>query len=394
MPVRLASLAALLFAPAAAAQVCGSGLSTRLVPLPVYATLPNEGSTFGFMPVFLRVCDESKRTESIIAPSITYNDVIQWTGSFRWFYFPTDEQTLTLVGTLSTRINSGILAIWQDLPTANGRSTTEVTARFQRSVFYRFFGIGPDTDVEDESSYTRVRALLEARRGINLGAFNLGLSAFIRRDLVQPLGVPGLPLSTEAFPGTPGMEGSTTAGQSIDARYDTRAHGEYSDRGVYAQVLAGVVEGISNSPAYVQGHVDVRALWPELTRVGGAARAFWSAVSSGNAPFYDQSTLGGSFFMRGFTEDRFIDRAAWTVELEQRVRVLQTHIYGVVADWRMDVFVGAGQVYGSGQGVLSNPKFTGGVGFRAFVHPNVVGRVDVATGGEGVKVYVELGYPY
>jgi hypothetical protein len=34
------------------------------------------------------------------------------------------------------------------------------------------------------------------------------------------------------------------------------------------------------------------------------------------------------------------------------------------------------------------------VGFRAFVHPNVLGRVDVASGGEGIKVYVELGYPY
>jgi hypothetical protein len=34
------------------------------------------------------------------------------------------------------------------------------------------------------------------------------------------------------------------------------------------------------------------------------------------------------------------------------------------------------------------------VGLRAFVHPNIVGRVDLATGGEGTKAYVEIGYPY
>jgi hypothetical protein len=28
------------------------------------------------------------------------------------------------------------------------------------------------------------------------------------------------------------------------------------------------------------------------------------------------------------------------------------------------------------------------------VHPNIVGRVDLATGGEGTKAYVEIGYPY
>ena len=36
----------------------------------------------------------------------------------------------------------------------------------------------------------------------------------------------------------------------------------------------------------------------------------------------------------------------------------------------------------------------GSVGLRAFVRPNVVGRIDLAAGGEGLKVYVEIGYPY
>jgi hemolysin activation/secretion protein len=117
-------------------------------------------------------------------------------------------------------------------------------------------------------------------------------------------------------------------------------------------------------------------------------------VSTSRAPFYDQSTLGGAYLLRGFTEDRFIAQNAWTIEVEQRIRLLQTHIYGVTADWRIDPFVGAGQVFDALHQALSDPRVTAGVGLRAWVHPNVVGRIDIATGGEGLKVYIEIGYPY
>ena len=138
----------------------------------------------------------------------------------------------------------------------------------------------------------------------------------------------------------------------------------------------------------------LRALHPELGWLSGAARLDWTMVSTPDAPFYDQSTLGGAFLLRGFTEDRFIDQNAWTVEVEQRIRVLQTHIYGVTADWRIDPFIAVGQVYRSIRHAFSEPQVSYGAGFRAWVRPNVVGRVDLATGGEGLKIYVEIGYPY
>jgi hypothetical protein len=35
-----------------------------------------------------------------------------------------------------------------------------------------------------------------------------------------------------------------------------------------------------------------------------------------------------------------------------------------------------------------------GVGFRAVVRPNVVGRVDVGFGNEGPAIFATLGYPF
>ena len=56
-------------------------------------------------------------------------------------------------------------------------------------------------------------------------------------------------------------------------------------------------------------------------------------------------------------------------------------------------FVAAGQVYGL-ETPWANVRASVGVGLRVWVQPNVLGRVDVAWGGEGLKAYVVLGYPY
>ncbi len=378
-----------------AAADCASPLVTRLVPLPVYATLPNEGNTWGAMPVFLRVCPDDRRTESIIAPSVTWNDVIHVTGTFRWYHYPSEDTALTVLASGSTRINYNFLLAWQHLPTEVGRWTDELTVRLQRSAFFRFFGFGPDTPPTAETSYTGFHALLWARGGINVTPhLNLGATVGVERAGVQDIGVPGLPLSPDVFPDAPGMGGATLLSQRLDLRYDTRVGGDYAARGVRVDVWGGVVEGLAGSPAYLSAGAQARAVVPELDRVSGAARVAWTAVSSRAAPFYRQSSLGGSLLLRGFTEDRFIDRQAWTLEVEQRIRVFQTTIFGVVADWRADPFLALGQVFDRFPDAFSHPRVATGVGLRAFVHPNVLGRVDVAYAGEGVKVYVELGYPY
>ena len=301
------------------------------------------------------------------------------------------------MASLSTRINSGLLLVWQDLPLENGRSTTEITARFQRSAFYRFFGIGPQTRAEDESSYTRVRALVEARRRDQPGRhLEPGI---VRLSPPRPRPAAGSPRAAHQHARVPRHArhgGVSTAEQGLDIRYDTRPHGDYSETGVFAQALVGMAEGLR-----IRRHTCTGG-WRRAR--SGASRDRWEgprAPSGAESPRRVRRSIcrarwgARCCYLRGFTEDRFIDQAAWTVEIEQRVRILQTRIYGVLADWRIDPFVAVGQVYGGAErNPFSHPQITGSLGFRAFVHPNVLGRVDVASGGEGIKVYVELGYPY
>jgi len=330
---------------------CARALDTKIVPIPVWATSPNEGDTWGVMPVFVRVCPADQRTQWILAPSVTWNSVIHYTGTVRLYAFPDPDTSLTVIGSASTQVNYRLVAQWARLPDREAAWTDEATLRLERTVFDRFYGLGPDTPSAAETSYTGARLLANVRRGRNL-----------------------LP--------------------HLDVRYDDRPGGDYADRGVRVEASGAVVEGLAGSPTFLRVGAQARGILPELSWLSGAAHLAWNAVTASNAPFYHQSMLGGSFLMRGFTEGRFTDRQAWTIEAEERIRVLRTHMFGVVADWRIDPFLAAGQVFGGFGDMLSRPQLATGVGLRAFVHPNVVGRVDLAIAGEGLKVYVEIGYPY
>lgn len=369
--------------------------STKIIPLPIYSTLPQQGSTFGFMPVFLVVEKNSQRTRSIIAPSLSWNPIIRFTHTFRIYHYPSENVTINIIPSFSTNVNRGLTFDYFNMPKNAGRWTLESTSHIKRSIFYRFFGLGAQTHERDEASYTRISADTQLRYGYNFTRyFNVGPVISFERHIIEQKGVNFLPLATEKFRGTTGFNGATTLFEGLSVRYDTRPQSQYSEEGFATDLTGGVFQGLAGANTMSRVTWESRLLWRELSFLSGGARAFWGYTGGSNIPFYYQSNLGGSNRLRGFTEDRFIDKGAWEVELEQRIRLFSTNIYGVITDWRIDPFVAVGQVYNGLGDIVSRPRITGGLGFRAFVRPNVLGRVDTAIGGEGIKVYVELGYPF
>jgi hypothetical protein len=392
---------AFLIAMLAFASLCSARAETtsKLIPIPVYATLPNEGSTWGFMPVYLFVDKETERTQAIMAPDVTWNQVIGTTGTFRYFAYPSDITGWTVVLSGSTRTNWGGKLEYEHSPVLVGEWTDHVLFRFGRNIFYRFFGIGPDTPEDAQSSHTRLMEDLTYRRGMNLlPHFNVGARVRLTQNQIQAIGVSGFPLSTNAFPNTPGMSSpGAISEEQFDLYYDTRKSKDYSTEGFYAGLLTGPAQGITaGTPRFWDTTVEAKELFTESDRFQAGARVYVHYVNSPQVPFYYQTSLGGSYLMRGFIEDRYIDQGGWTAEFEQRIQLCQTHIYGVTADWRIDPFVAVGQVFGDDSGPFTNVRVVEGLGFRAWVRPNVLGRVDVAYGGvaEGLNTYVELGYPF
>ena len=190
---------------------------TKLIPLPIYATLPNEGSTYGLMPVFLVVDKKTQHTQSIFAPSISWNRIIDYTGTFRWYYYPADDEAMTLIPSFSSNVNRNITLEYQKLPSEEGRVTREGWFHLRRSIFYRFFGIGPQSNAGDQTSYTSLGGDAGGRIGFNFASkFNAGISAQFQRQLVEKIAVYFLPLTTDYFHGVPGFGGSTEAYEALE----------------------------------------------------------------------------------------------------------------------------------------------------------------------------------
>jgi len=369
---------------------------TRLFPLPMYTTVPNEGSTYGAMPVWMHTPDGQEKIDSIYAPSLSWNKYAGVTGTFRYYRYFHELGTWFFVASGSTEINRSLWFQYDDDRRDVGTTTKNFLVRVRRNLFYRYFGLGPDTTPEGETSHTRLFGVASARYGWNV-IRNVNIAAFaeIRGNKLEFHTIGDLPATQFVYPDAPGLDGAALLRQGLALRYDTREHGDYTATGFASDLSGSLAEGLVGAGIFAEIIWDSRVLLQETTWLQGAARAYWRQLINGSRPipFYDQASLGGELLMRGFPTDRFIDTGAWEVEMEQRIRLFQTHIFGVEADWRIDPFVAVGQVYGT-DSPFSHVRVATGAGLRMWVKPNVLGRVDLAYAGEGFKAYVVLDYPY
>ena len=99
--------------------------------------------------------------------------------------------------------------------------------------------------------------------------------------------------------------------------------------------------------------------------------------------------------MRGYGRNRFIDSSFLLCNLEERIRLFRWEVFGVTADWEVAPFIDLGAVMASlYKANAGNFEFNPGIGFRAIVRPNIVGRVDLGVGKDGPAIFVGLGYPF
>src|SRR5262249_3002286 len=175
-----------------------------------------------------------------------------------------------------------------------------------------------------ESSYTRVTGVAAIRWGWNIiRNFNVGAFAELRGDHPETHAIGDLPPTQIAYPDAPGLGGALIMRQGLSLRYDTREGGDYATNGFASELVATTAEGLAGTRFFGQVGWHSRLLVPEKSWLQLGARIYWTQVFSGSneVPFYYQSSLGGELLLRGFPEDRFIDKGAWEVEVEQRVRL-------------------------------------------------------------------------
>ena len=369
------------------------------VPLPVIASSPNEGITSGALTAFL-FHNAKDEIDALAAPQINYNRHFGVTTSVYGAFYPTSTLSWEVNLSQSTRINNDYEFRVTDKTFMDGKLELNLFAFYLTDGSSRFFGFQSDSLKENETNYAdqeggfSVTAAYNFWRHVSLLVGERYKGVGIHRGAVKKI-----PFLRDVFSAAevPGSDGFSAHAQKIGLVYSTLDSSIAPTYGGYAKISAETsAQSLGSSANYQHYEAEVKGFTPLYdTRFITAFRLAYNQTLGSSVPFLERSILGGETTLRGYGRNRFIDSSYFLCNLEERNRLFRWRIFDVNADWELAPFIDLGAVFESLDKATSrNFEFNPGVGFRAVVRPNIVGRVDLGIGKEGPAVFVGLGYPF
>lgn len=383
------------------ALLCSTGTfvsaGTNSFPVPAISTSKNDGSDFGLI-VPLLITGPDGDLEHLIAPMFVYNTIVGPRATINWFRYEPGGQELRFIASYAQTIEREMTFSYTDPALSNGRYSVNFGASFFKNATARFFGIGPETILADQTNYTAREIRANWKFGVHVNEVTQIAVAQRYRDIELQRGATTLPFSVEQFPTAPGIDGAKILGQRVMFLYDTRDNLITPTDGMqvtaYAELNLNFQDAVN--PTFSRYEFEFKKLFPsESKRAILVLRADIQATIGTNVPFYEQSSLGGQNNLRGYGVNRFIDKNLVSASIEERLHVLRTQLFGVTADFEVAPFLDTGQVFSDyTDASFKNYRMTPGVGFRGIVRPNVVGRVDYGYSHEGGAIFAGLDFPF
>lgn len=375
--------------------------SVSFFPIPIFETSPNKGESYGLMPVALFSDKKTDSIHLILAALGFYNNITKFSGGGIVHLYPRPvshpEETLELYGEIAQRYYRETKLKYFN-PNLTDKIYFSSEFSWLKTPFPRFYGYGAGSMRSGESNYVGRHFFFET-------TFGWYVKRTLRVNLTETFTTTDL--LTRAFTdvddtltryaGLNGVYDATHLIHKTSLTYDTRPNRLFSKRGRLAEgsyffALKDILAD-STLNGFSLEAIQLVPFFKDWTTT--ALRLFIQDIYGTNMPFYLQSTLGSDKELRSFIPNRFTDTGKIILTAEQRFRVLSVKLFGFPVDFYADPFVEAGRVFHHiNNFTLNNVQFVGGLGFRAFVPPNVIGRVDLAVGSEGFGVYTMLGYPF
>lgn len=370
------------------------------LPLPVIAASPNEGVTYGALAALL-VHNRRDEVTALLAPQINNNPNFGMTYTLYGAFYPSSSRSMEINLSHSGRVNDDYEMKLRDTTLLDGR--LEINAFVYRFTdgSSRFFGFESGSTRDGETNYAN------QENGFTIsGTYpiyrhtSLQVGERLRRVDIVPGAISGIPYIKDRFQlaAIPGLDGFTSHAQKLALVYSTLDSPAIPAYGGFARVsVEGSLRALGSDENYRHYEVEAKGFVPAdgEQRFISAFRILYNQTLGSTVPFLERSILGGENSLRGYGRNRFIDSSCLLVNLEERIRLFRWELFDVNADWELAPFLDVGAVMESLDRIRGESfKFSPGVGLRAVVRPNIVGRMDIGWGREGVAVFVGLGYPF
>lgn len=367
--------------------------------IPAVATSKNDGVDVGVIVPYLFADDEGRITQ-IVAPMYIHNEFLGSRATLNWFRYPTRGEEFKLIASVTEKTERKFIGTYRNLYVGGGRFSLEAGAGFFKNATARFFGLGNQTAESNETNYTDRELLGHITGGLYIGpSMRLTLTERLRNVDVKVGGVPNIPFTQAVFPAVKGTGGATVWGHQLAFLRDTRDDTLTPTIGSHLSMFVELAQSLTadTNTVFSRYGAEYRILIPnETKRYTFVFRGRLDATVGGaEIPFFERSSLGGQNTLRGFGVGRFVDNHALVLNFEERIQLFHLRIFGTVAEVEMAPFLDIGKVTNTFRyRAFSEYEANPGVGFRAIARPNVVGRVDLATGNEGKAVFAGLDFPF
>jgi hypothetical protein len=376
-----------------------------VLPVPLTAVDPNNGTTLGVIPTVLVTNSRSEITD-IIAPDIMHNPYFGWGAHGRILAFPSQDTQWSIVGGGEERIESTLDAVYQTGLLRRSPFTLSVEGLYDRSGTARFYGIGNNSFKINQTVYINQQIGVDSTLGWNIThAWQLAYTFAAKKVKVLGTTLPGVPPITSRFGGTLGIGTTHELLNRIALVYDTRDDITIPTRGMQIVAYGGVASRNVelDDSLFTEAGGDGRFYWSPYRSLVVATHVdiryeptahhvpFWALSSLGG----DESDIGGSQTLRGYGAGRFYDRNSFSANLELRQNVLSIDAFSTHVDIQLAPFIDTGRVFHStNTWPITHLHTVFGMGFRGIAPPSVVGYVDIGKGHEGIAVFTGIGYPF
>jgi len=379
--------------------------TSPFIPIPEVAADPDNGTTVGLIPTWLKT-DQNNDVRQIIAPDVIHNPYFGYGVHGRIYDYPSTDEQWSVIGGIKQRVERSIDGEYQTGRLRDRRWSVNLSLLYDRDGTPRFYGIGNGSLASNQTNFTEEQELLQTVVGYNLThAWQLQYTLRMRALDVLPGTLPLIPSIYTLFPNVPGLHTTKELLHRLAIVYDTRDDVTVPTRGMEWVVYGGMASraGILNDSLYSEAGIDGRVFWPiARNSIVAAHMALRYMPQAENAPFWALSTLGGSDSLiggtqplRGYGAGRFYDRNAFSATVELRQRIGSIRIAATRLNLEVAPFVDVGRVFSQLDTVpVSDLHKVAGVGFRGVAPPFVVGYVDVGYGSEGAAVFSGIGYPF
>jgi surface antigen Omp85-like protein len=368
--------------------------------LPIIATDPNKGPTVGLLGA--GVFKEVSRITNILAPDVTVNEIDGVGAIFRMRRsFSRTSDLLVDAGT-SDRGNDEYEVMFRQREFGiNQALYYETRFVYRTELSTRFFGIGNDTEEDDESSYVFRRTLGSALIGVQLPLdMRVELQERVVSYNVGPGRLEDVPSTRALYPDVDGVRDGRISihAHRIRLTYDTRDSFTAPTEGLFGEFTYELSDGTLGSDLSFQRFgLTLIGLIPKFNaRMVSVARFSGWILTGNNIPFFEQTQLGGKNTIRGYGSGRFVDQNGYVISFEERVNVLKYNIADTDQVLQLAGFVDAGRVFAKGEAfTLKDTKVAVGAAIRLIVPDSeLVTSIDVGVSDEGPAAFVSLDYPF